>query len=139
MKQYITWREVDDIVTDLELEANAHVITLYRGGLPLGVMLSNRYGINLSILDYQSYDGNSKDVRLMKNAGIKDNEILYIVDDIADTGNSIEKSLEFLHKTFPNNEVRIFTIVGRKHNPPEWKYSIEYKNWCIFPWEECVS
>ena len=42
------------------LYRDIHIVALYRGGLPLGVALSNRTNSPLSILNYyQRYDGKS--------------------------------------------------------------------------------
>lgn len=138
-KQYITWKQIDEIVDKFDVCKNGHIVTLYRGGLPLGVMLSNRYNIPLSILDYQSYDGNSKEVDFIKNSNVTSNETIYLVDDIADTGNSIQKALDYLYKNFPYNKIVIYTIVGKNTNPRKWNYSIEYRNWVVFPWEENIK
>ena len=139
-KQYIKWEQIDKIVDDrfkvLNGCENAHIITLFRGGLPLSTMISNRYKIPLSILDYQSYDGTSENVTMIKDSGIKENDIIYLIDDIADTGNSIKKALDFLNDKYPSCTVIVYTIVGKSTNPSTWKYDIEFINWVVFPWEE---
>jgi len=117
---------------------NVHIIAPYRGGLPLGVRLSNQCNLPLSILDYQRIDGDSKEVSMMKNAGICSDETLYLIDDIADEGITINKCLEFLNKEFPNNKVEVYTIFGNsdKHTP-KWKYTFNHLNdWIVFEiWE----
>ena len=121
-------REKDDV----------HLIAPYRGGLPLGVRLSNECNVPLSILDYQRLDGDSKEVSIMKNVGICSNEILYLVDDIADKGITINKCLEFLIQEFPNNRVIVYSILGNDEiHPPKWRYTYKHTgDWVVFgPWE----
>ena len=141
-KTYYEWSDFEDCIqvcgVYIENETRkVHIVTLYRGGLPLGVRLSNEYNLPLSILDYQSYNGNSKEVSMMKNAGICSSDVLYLVDDIMDSGNSIKKAKEFLNKEFPDNKIEIFTIFGsnKKFQGTSFQY-VHDKEWIIFkPWE----
>lgn len=136
-----------DYSQDIKLLANmineesreTHIVTPYRGGLPLGVALSNKTDSPLSILEYQRYDGNTKEVKLMHNANISSNELLILIDDLVDEGITMAKSVEFLRREFPNNPVKVFTIFG-KHDidfPVKSTYLREHPGrWIHFePWE----
>ena len=115
-----------------------HLVTPYRGGLPLGVRLSNELDVPLSILNYQRYDGDSKEVKFMYNAGISSSECIVLVDDIVDEGVTITKSVEFLREQFPMNKILVYTIFGNdKNHNPSWNYSFTHTGkWITFlPWE----
>lgn len=133
---------VQDIVNTINKDNNSkHIVTLYRGGLPLGVRLSNQCNLPLTVLDYQRLDGkgaNLKEVSIMKNADISSSETLYLVDDIADEGITLRDSIAYLNEHFPNNKLVVYTIFGNnKKHDPKWKYTYEHKgDWiCFGPWE----
>ena len=141
-KLYYEWTDFEQTITEfgelVRTHRNPHILTLYRGGLPLGVRLSNQYNLPLSILDYQSYDGDSKEVTMMKDAGIKPNETLYLVDDILDTGNTFKRVLDYLKDNFPKNKICVYAIFGDKHKYPEYNfwYHRNDNEWVVFePWE----
>jgi len=132
-------QDLSNIINKKTTNSEVHLVTLYRGGLPLGVRMSNQLNLKLSILDYQRLDGDkTKEVEMMKDAGISSSEIIFLIDDIADEGISIGKSLKFLYKNFPSNPIFVYTIFGndRKHNK-DWLYAYEHLGqWVQFiPWE----
>jgi len=131
-------KAVEDLETKIQLHTNVHLVTLYRGGLPLGVRMSNQLNLPLSILDYQRLDGDSKEVAMMKDAGIKTTDVIYLVDDIADEGITITEAIKFLQSEYPETEIVTYTIFGNsdKH-PREWQYTFKHgAEWiCFGPWE----
>jgi len=141
-KVYFEWEDFEIAVAEsdalIKIEQsignNVHLVAPYRGGLPLGVRMSNQCKIPLSILDYQRLDGDSKTVSMMKNAGINDDDVIYLIDDIADEGITINKCLEFLTTEFPHNRIEVYTIFGNAniHNP-SWRYSFRHDgDWVQF-------
>jgi len=141
-KEYFTHNDFEECVSIIERQIklerkDVHLVTLYRGGLPLGVRLSNSLNLPLSILKYQRYDAHDNDVQMMHNEGISSSDTIYLIDDIADEGISITKSLEYLHDKYPNNKVQVFTLIGKESHPKEWKYVLEHSGrWIVFEtWE----
>lgn len=150
-KKYLTSQEIDNSLMDcidiinqnLTGVQKPHIVSLYRGSLPLGVKLSNKLQAPLSIIDYQSYDGKSKKPELMKNAGITAEDLLVVIDDICDKGDTLRLTEEYIKAWFPYNKILIYTIVGSKEHPKHYHYSIEHevnqftreKAWVVFPWE----
>ena len=144
MKRYLTEQEVNnslshciDIINEnITGVQKPHIISLYRGSLPLGVKLSNQLNAPLSIVDYQSYDGKSKKPELIKNAGITAEDLLVIIDDICDKGETLKVAEEYIKAWFPYNKILIYTVVGSKEHPERYNYSIEHNSqWIVFPWE----
>lgn len=151
MKRYITPQEVDNSLNDcidlinqnLTGVQKPHIISLYRGSLPIGVQLSNYLNIPLSIIDYQMYDGDTKEPKLIKNAGITADDLIILIDEICDRGITLKLTEKYIREMFPYNKILIYTIVGSKEHPKHYHYSIEHevnqftkeKAWIIFPWE----
>ncbi len=108
----LSWREFDDCVLAISNRCkNKKFNGIYgfpRGGLCLAVALS--HSLNLPILDEP--ENNS-----------------LIVDDIYDTGYTLEKT-----KHLKGSETHVWIS---KHKPTWWnayKYTKE-KDWIVFPWE----
>ena len=135
------------------------VITPYRGGLTMGTKISHMLGIPLGIIEYQRLDSIAvrpsikfaiepiaKDEDGIEIPFIFMNKIL-LVDDICDTGKSMEKIYKFLKLMNPTIEVDILCIYGNSSSAghllkycPEVKfmYFRDNKNaWITFgTWED---
>jgi len=116
------------------LYANLHIVTPYRGGLPLGVTLSNKLQSPLSILKFQRYDGKDDEVTFMHNAGIYASDIVVLVDDLVDAGVTMEKCHQFLKDQFPNTRIIPFTLFGSERFTGNYVKQHPGK-WIVFPWE----
>lgn len=151
MKKIITNEQIDNALLECselisktlresQESQKPHIVSLYRGSLPLGVKLSHHLNAPLSIIDYQSYDGDSKKPILMKNAGIDSSELLVIIDDICDRSHTLKLTEEYVRAWFPKNDILIYTIVGSKKHPVHYNYSIEHNgSWVLFPWEQITD
>lgn len=135
---------IDHINQNISGIQKPHIISLYRGGIPLGIKLSHKIPAPLSIIDYQSYDDFTQNTNteskpiFIKNAGITANDLLVIVDDICDTGNTLKLTEEYVKKIYPYNKIIVYTIVGSKKHP--YYYSIEHDDkWIIFPHEHITD
>ena len=119
----VTWKEVDNAVgffvdtyntqqLDCEL-----ILGIPRGGLVLATMLSYRLNLPLLIDCYGPTTSWSSKI--------------LIVDDIADTG----KTLETVNKNLPNST--IFTMYYHRQSvikPHTWLYE-KKDEWIVYPWE----
>lgn len=155
-KKYLTEQEIDNSLKDCIDLINQnitgvqkpHIISLYRGSLPLGVKLSNHLEVPLSIIDYQTRDGKSKKPKLLKNAGITASDLLVVIDDLVDSGKTFKITEEYVRAWFPNNQIIFWTVIGSKEHPEHYNYSIEHpkdpednttKMWVSFPWEAIID
>jgi len=149
-KEKYTWdefdRDVNVIAEELKSLHLPHIVAPYRGGLPMAVYLSNKLNLPLSIVDYQSrdaYDASApKEPVIIKNAGISSNQTLVIVDDIYDTGLTLNKIREYLFGEFQETRVTGYCLhrntknKGLHANYPDWVKSInDTQNWIEYPWE----
>lgn len=127
--------------------ADIALFSIYQGSLSLGHRLSKEYKLPHSILKYQRIDGDDTEVRVLYDAfeGVmwgekvsdyKDKDI-FIIDDIFDTGETMEICSEFIDEWFEYRTLNKFTIFSNKdesnliyqHFNPEGK-------WVKFlPWE----
>ena len=142
-------RDTQEIVKILK-NRDVHLVSLYRGSLPLGVKLSNILKLPLSIIDFQSYDGNSNKPSLIKNAGIKQNQTIVILDDIYDTGETIDGVLHALNASaalFEEDCKFIPAVTFTQHKKKDMNLSgilfgsrikqIDGKRpWLVFPWDK---
>lgn len=135
----------NDYIEDLNqmqpiMENIEHIIAIYRGSLPMGVHLSNMYNIPISIIDYQSRDGETELPYLMKDALSKtDSSKVLVLDDIYDSGLTmkvVKDYLESYDRWFNiTPKFHYMTIYG-KENPHGVNYLREHTgDWIEFWWE----
>ena len=121
LKKYVTWDAVDYAVTRMVevykergLECT-HIYGLHRGGYIPAVMLSHRLGLPL-----------------LKELSPSNQDKVLVVDDIADTGETLENTcVELL------NEV-IFTLHKHERSSIEPDFYVFEKgdDWIVYPWED---
>ena len=119
MKTYLNWNEFDELVEELcdMIPEGVYegIYPIQRGGLIPAVMMSHQLG--LPIIDrLQSYYGKK----------------FLIVDDIADTGATLEKLKAEIYK-----EAHTATIHYHKQSVVEPHYWVAEKGdkWIVYPWE----
>ena len=134
-KFYYSWKDFDLCIANI-VELNklnkVNIVVPYRGGLPFGTALSNKLDMPLSIIDFQRYDGNSFQVTMIKDT-IKEEELILLVDDIADEGITLNKCISYIKENYKNN-IKVHTMIGSKKHPKEWSCTFEHKGWAIFPY-----
>ena len=116
----VTWKEVDNVVgffvdtyNTQQLDCDL-ILGIPRGGLVLATMLSYRLDLPLWTEDMATIDSK-----------------VLVVDDIADTGNTLERVLKNLSHsiTFTMHYHRQSTI-----EPYVWFYE-KMDEWIVYPWE----
>lgn len=124
-----------DIILGFE---NPHLVSIYRGSLGIGAHLSNILKLPLSIMKFQTYDGqNDKEAMMIFNAGISVDQTLVILDDIYDSGKTIGKVKEYFHHNYPNIKIKSITLHGHKNHDDKNQIYINEKpeGWIVYPWE----
>jgi len=123
MKEFISWEQYQHAIDKLvwyykkstRIPECGAVYGLPRGGLPIAVSLSHKLGLPL-LMNY--YD---RKIVTEKN--------ILVVDDIADTGNTL--------KDFDNEHNILFTIHYHSQSitkPDFWMWDKKDK-WIVYPWE----
>jgi hypoxanthine phosphoribosyltransferase len=117
-KKYLEWRDIDDAIERLAINIKKSGIKisaikgLQRGGLIPAVMLSH-------LLDIP-----------MTEKEIVSSSVL-IVDDICDTGNTLEK-----YKQLNNPIATIHYKTSASLEPDFWFKIANEKEWIVYPWEQ---
>lgn len=135
IKLKINWEIYDLMVKDIankykdeDLEC---IVGLSRGGLPLGVHLSNLLNVPFVPLEWQTRDGDAQDVlKLFKIENAKDISKTLFVDDICDSGKTIEQINKLV------KGVRWAVLISKIPNLVEYSADeILGEEWIEFPWE----
>ena len=138
-EQYIDdINRISPIMEDID-----HIISIYRGSLPMGVHLSNLYDIPLSIVNFQSRDGDSEEPSWMHYVRKKDNspyKNVLVIDDIYDSGLTMDKIKKWLEAPALTTNIKqpkykYLTLYG-KENRQDVEYIHEHTGeWIEFWWE----
>ncbi|MGB9963857.1 phosphoribosyltransferase [Halobacterium sp. CBA1126] len=134
-------RDVSDDVKHSEFEPDV-VVALARGGWFAGRCLCDFLGLDdLTSLKMEHYVGTAQkadepEVRYpMPEGSVADKDVL-IIDDIADTGGSIERAHEYVAER-DANEIRTATLqlLGTSEYDPDYvgEYLDEW-TWVVYPW-----
>ena len=123
MKYLYTWAEYKEdigvMVKHLKNKSkNIHLVSIYRGSLGIGAHLSNLLDAPLSIVKFQSYNGDDKTVEMIYNAGISSADQIVILDDLIDQGTTMNMVHRYFKDRFPQTSVESWTLFGRKDNNP---------------------
>lgn len=144
-----TWNNFDDdvehiteILQTMEItkDKEFYFVGIFRGGLPLAVKLSNRFESRMGIINYQSY-GDDADKKLSFPVfSPKANDIIVIVDDIVDTGKTLDIINEALLELGINDVIYISLFKHQNYQAVDQKielYSCREKlnEWVNYPWE----
>ena len=121
------------------------LVGLSRGGLiPLGFlageqMFNNRNTKIINIHSY-NYDKRQAGINLIMLPHLEDItnfKSMLVIDDLVDTGRSIEYLIDLLKKNTKNPTIKIATLFYKPHSRIQPDYYIEEtKDWIVFPWEK---
>ena len=113
-------------------------IGIARGGVPLTMVIADKLGVKMDIINVKSYVGIAKRKRpnivSTITSNIKNLDVL-VIDDLIDGGDTMKMIIKHLAKGKPNS---LKTAVLFKK--PESKFNPNYclrtvKEWVVFPWE----
>lgn len=123
----ITWQEFEKDIKLLEKRIKTiewKITGIYgvpRGGLIAATLLSYRIGIPL-VLDKKKITRNT-----------------LIVDDIADSGKTLQKLLKMIKKKREDLIIATIWYFPGSKITPDYYVRIKEKNWLVFPWETLLS
>ena len=118
-----------------------HIVSIYRGSLPLGVHLSNALNCPLSIVKYQSRDGEDHKAEWILN--LTGNKKLHpkffpeliVVDDIYDTGETF-RAVKALPEFQDNPDYSLMALFGNDNDDDVHYLHEQMYRWIVFPWEK---
>jgi hypoxanthine phosphoribosyltransferase len=120
-------------------QANLQIVGIYRGSLPIATHLSNILECPMSIIKFQSRDGeDEKPEWLINNIPKSTASNIIVVDDIYDTGYTFRMIQEM--EEFKNNPSVTYAALFGSKNPDGVSYLNERINrWIVFPWERVIG
>lgn len=113
------------------------IVAVGKGGLPLGVKLSNVFGLPLKIIEASSYKNKKQKELCVEqfNPIMWENPIL-LVDDIADSGNTLKYVKEQLEVWGKKVTTLTLFLKPKSIIKPDYYLGIApNKTWVNFPWE----
>lgn len=142
-KLFLGWRRVDKMIVSLAKKIREDfnpdvIVGVARGGLIPAVKLSHLLGEKeFKTVHVRYYMGrqHTKKPVLVADVGKVRGKVL-VVDDVADTGESLALVISRLKKKGAR-EVRSATLAYKPHSTtkPDY-YVMETDRWIVFPWEQ---
>ena len=153
-KRYHTWIDIEFACTNLYTKINEssykpdYIVGLTRGGLIPATILSHKYDLPLFTLNVSLRDHARKERRLWMIEDALHKKNILIVDDINDSGNTINTIKANWEEAFPgdwhkiwHNNVRFAVIDNNLGSKAvvDYYYHVLDKNvndvWIVYPWE----
>ena len=137
-KYIYSFEEYNADIKSLQLELsnieNLHLVSVYRGSIPIVVHLSNLLNCEMSIVKFQNQNGVAVAPVFLTN-NIKDKDSLVVIEDIYDSGRTIKLVQQLINFDYKNHSVSYYSLFGRM-NDVGVKYLNESNGkWIVFPWE----
>lgn len=146
--EFLSFTELSNAMADLCRQVAVDgfkpefIIGPSRGGLLPGVMLSHYYNIPFYPLEWQTRDGTLQDINRLSTI-INDNKFknLLLVDDINDSGKTLDSLTKSIYSFTFGGDMRTATIYTKTTSIVEVDYSVieltpDNEAWVIFPYEE---
>jgi len=148
-KIHMTWNEFESDITEfveymkkIKFDKDSVILGLKRGGLPSAVYLSNKLDIPISLVSFQTRDNNDVEPKFLEPEIIKNTKNVIIVDDIYDSGLTVDTLIDELGTQFNKpfkNIAGLFHYGTPKLQDSKLKYyrriSSNKNKWVVFPWE----
>ena len=146
-KMFMTYYSYDEFVIDTKklvklsngFEADT-LLAIARGGLTLGHAFSqavdNRRLFAINSILYEK-DQKGQSCEIFNTPELKDAKRVLILDDIVDSGQTIQEVLSHLKKCFPHVEFKIASLFYKPSALIQPDFSVhEAKDWIEFFWEK---
>ena len=142
---YIGWAEYGRLADSLSVRIKSSgsefdlVIGIARGGVPLAMVIADRIGVKMDMINVKSYTGIGRRVKpkilstLMD--GVKGRRIL-LVDDLVDHGETMKMLTEYLGAMRPS-VLGTATLLKKPWSTFSPDYCLKtVDTWVVFPWEK---
>ena len=140
-----TYGNIETACIHIIKELDAHgerptkIVALSRGGLMLGVILSHNLNVPMIPVQYSSKAGRGDDKNHTNQLPEIRGEDILVVDDIADSGHSLQEVVDFYSQSERANNVfsaAMYLKEGSVHTPTVHWHSLKKDGPFIhFPWE----
>ena len=115
------------------------LIGIARGGMTiahfLGENLNMRKVYTINAIHYDDTE-KLKDVQLFNFPDLTNHKKIVLVDDISDSGDTLEAIIKVLKKDYPSLDIKVATIFYKEHTKvvPDF-YVKQNQNWIVFFWD----
>ena len=132
-KTYYDWVDYAYDIKQVKDFKFDHVVGIYRGSLPMAVHISNVFEVPMSIVGFQTRDGEDEEPYMIHKSEDVPTQLL-VVDDIYDSGYTMKSVIQFLSH-YSTDRIQGFCLFGKEN-----KLNVSYANehdgsWVVFPWE----
>jgi xanthine phosphoribosyltransferase len=144
LKQYYSYENFKNDTNKLIKEVNKFhpeaLIGVARGGLTLSHSVAEGLNIrNVETLRTELYDGACKreEIALFGSCHFNEVKRVLVLDDIADSGETLKAVMDYLGREFPKIEFKSATLFYKQTSSYEPHFWVnEAKNWIEFFWEK---
>jgi xanthine phosphoribosyltransferase len=141
-----TYYNFDEFLDDVDILAKQikqynpdALISIIRGGMTLGHFLAEKLNTrNLLTINTIHYNNTKKlkDINIFNIPDLSPYKKIVLVDDISDSGDTLEALIQLLTQKYPHLTIKTATIFYKPTSKviPDFKIKIA-KNWIVFFWE----
>ena len=143
MKQYYAYEnfknDTNKLIQEVKIFQPQAILAIARGGYTLAHAMAEGLGIrDVQSIRTELYDKECKreELSLFGECSFNVKRVL-VIDDIADSGETLRFIMEYLHKSFPELECKAATLFYKRTSCYEPDYWINEANaWIEFFWEK---
>jgi len=137
-------KDIRLLVEQLEKLSRPHIVGVYRGSLPIATHLSNVLKCPMSIIRFQSRDGDdTKPEWILNNLDISatwktPGETIIVIEDIYDTGHTL-RAIQQMDELKNHPDVIYKALFGSKNDDGVVFLNDRMSEWIVFPWERSTG
>jgi len=143
MKKFYSFEEfikdLDKLTKDISSFAPDCLLAIARGGMTIGHFLAERLNTReIYTLNAISYENDKKigKPKIFNIPDLSNKKRVLLIDDISDSGETLEEVIKVLEEKYPKLEIKTATIFYKKHTKIMPNFTIkEAKEWIVFFWD----
>ena len=136
-------KDTNSLIQEVKEFNPSVIVGIARGGLTLAHAMAEGLNIReVQTLRTELYDGNCKrkELSVFDTCLFQDREKILVVDDIADSGETLKAIIQHLKNKYPNTKFKSATLFYKKSSVYEPHFWInEANDWIDFFWERDFS
>jgi hypoxanthine phosphoribosyltransferase len=150
-KTHVPFKRIEEMCSIMHQQIQADgfepdlLISIARGGcfpgdiLASELMFNNRYKVTVNVASYD-HSNQQRELKLLlpvHTEDYKDFKSILVVDDIADTGDTLKFVTELLKKDLTSGTIKTAVLFYKLKSKVKPDYYVEEtEDWIVFPWEK---